>query len=252
MKSYAYDLLVTDKRIDGRRLDEYRPINIEKGRIKNASGSAVVTMGKTKVMVGVKFDIGTPYSDSPEEGNLMVNAEFSPIASPDFEPGRPGEDCIELARVVDRALREAHTIDFKKLCIEPGEKVLTVFVDIHVINNDGNLIDCSCLASLAAMMNAKMPKIDEEGNLVRGEFEKELEIDHHPIEVTVCKVQDKFILDPNSDEEDPISAKLTIAVREDDKICALQKQGSIELTMDDVKKMIEIAIEKSKELRKLL
>ncbi|MEK7831904.1 MAG: hypothetical protein AAB401_12500, partial [Acidobacteriota bacterium] len=47
---------------------------------------------------------------------------------------------IELARVVDRGLRESHCIDLDKLVIKPGEKVFTVFVDIHILDHQGNLI----------------------------------------------------------------------------------------------------------------
>jgi len=151
---------------------------------------------------------------------------------------------------VDRGIRESKCIDLEKLCITPGEIGLSVFVDIHIINHAGNLIDCAFLASLAALMNTKIPKV-EDGKIVRGEFEKDLEILYKPIEVTVCKIENKFILDPTFEEEAAIDTKLTVCVRDDDKVCALQKQGSKELSMDDLKKMIEIAIDKSKELRKL-
>jgi len=251
MESYAYDMIMNDKRSDGRKLDEYRKIVIKKGLIKNAEGSAEVKIGKTKVIVGVKFGIGTPYSDTPNEGTLMVNAEFSPMSSPDFEAGPPRENAVELARVVDRGLRESHCIDLKKLCITPEEQVLSMFVDVHIINNAGNLIDCAFLASIAALMDAKMPKVEND-KIVPGQAEDDLEVLHQPVEITVCKIGDKFVVDPTDDEEESVDAKLTIAVREDDMICALQKQHVEGLTVDDVKQMIEIAMKKSKELRKLL
>ena len=251
MENYAYDLIMNNKRSGGRKFDEYRDIVIKKGFIKNAEGSAEVKIGKTKVMAGVKFGIGTPFSDTPDEGTLMVNAEFSPMASPDFEAGPPRENAVELARVVDRGLRESHCIDLKKLCITPEEQVLSLFVDVHIINNDGNLMDCAFLASIAALMNTKMPKV-ENNKIVVGKGEDDLEVLHQPIEITVCKINDKFMIDPTVDEEESVDAKLTIAVREDDMICALQKQNVEGLSIDDVKQMIEIAIKKSKELRKLL
>jgi len=251
MENYAYDMIMNNKRSGGRKFDEYRDIVIKKGFIKNAEGSAEVKIGKTKVMVGVKFGIGTPFSDTPDEGTLMVNAEFSPMSSPDFESGPPRENAVELARVVDRGLRESHCIDLKKLCITPEEQVFSLFVDVHIINNDGNLMDCAFLASIAALMNTKMPKVENNKIVVR-KGEDDLEVLHQPIEITVCKINDKFLIDPTVDEEESVDAKLTIAVREDDMICALQKQNVEGLSIDDVKQMIEIAIKKSKELRKLL
>ena len=250
MENYASNLLLSDKRINNRKLNEFREIEIKQGIIDKAEGSAIVKLGKTKVIAGVKIETGTPFPDTPDEGMLVVNAEFTPLSSPDFESGPPGEDATELARVVDRGIRESKCIDLKKLCKTSGEMVLCVYVDIHIINHDGNLIDCAALASLAALLDTKIPRIKDD-RIVRGEAEKDLPVLYKPIEVTVCKVDDKFILDPMFEEEAIIDSKLTVCVRDDEKICALQKQGVKELTVDDIKKMIEIAIDKSKELRKL-
>ena len=126
----------SNKRLDGRGLTDYRPIQIETGIIEKAEGSARVRLGKTEVMVGIKIDIGEPYSDRPNEGVLTTSAEFVPLASPEFEAGPPGEDSVELARVVDRGIRESKAIDLEKLCVIPGKKVFIVFIDIYVLNHD--------------------------------------------------------------------------------------------------------------------
>ena len=134
------ELLKNNKRIDERGLYDYRKIKINKNVVPKAEGSAEVFLGNTHVIAGVKMDLGTPFPDRPDEGVLITNAEFVPLASPDFEPGSPKPDSIEMARVVDRAIRESKAIDTKSLCIEPGKKVWTIFVDIYVIDYDGNLI----------------------------------------------------------------------------------------------------------------
>ncbi|MCD6088971.1 exosome complex protein Rrp42, partial [Candidatus Bathyarchaeota archaeon] len=151
-------LLSSGKRLDGRGLLDYRPIQIETGIIEKAEGSARVRIGKTEVVAGVKIEIGEPFPDRPDEGVLTTNAEFVPLASPEFEAGPPTEDSVELARVVDRGIRESKAIDLKKLCIIPGKKVFIVFIDIYVLNHDGNLIDASALAALAALTNTKIFK----------------------------------------------------------------------------------------------
>jgi exosome complex component RRP42 len=86
------DRLVEDKRLDGRGLLDYRDINVETDVITKAEGSALVSLGKTKVLVGVKIETGTPYSDTPNSGVLTVNVELVPLASPSFEPGPPNEE----------------------------------------------------------------------------------------------------------------------------------------------------------------
>ena len=59
----------------------------------------------------------------PNEGSLRFNVEFSPMASPNFEPGRPTENANELARLIERGLRETKAVDLEALCILAGRKV---------------------------------------------------------------------------------------------------------------------------------
>jgi exosome complex component RRP42 len=250
-EKYALELILKGKRMDGRKFDEFRKIEVNKGIIKKAEGSASVKIGDTELIAGVKMNIGEPYADSPNEGILIVNSEFTPLASPDFESGPPGEDAVELSRVVDRGIRESHAIDVEKLVIIPGEKVWTNFIDIHMINHQGNLLDAASLAAVAAILDAKVPKLDGE-NILRGEYEKEFPILHIPINITVGKVGNNFIVDPNLQEEKILDSKLSVAVREDDAICALQKQGTKGLKFEDITEMVSIARSKAKELRKLI
>jgi len=248
---YVLKLIENDERIDGRKLDEFRKITVEKGCIKRAEGSARVKMGKTDVIVGIKMEIGKPFSDMPDMGTLKTGAEFSPIASPDFESGPPGEDATELARIVDRGIRESESIDLEKLCLEKGEKSWEVFVDVHTINHDGNLIDASALAAVAALSVAKIPEIEDD-KIIRDKLVKKLPLLHQPITVTVGKISDKFIIDPLKEEEEVLNSRLTVAIREDGKICAMQKSGNEGISHEDFEKMLDLAIKKSKELRKLI
>jgi len=249
--SYILKLIEKNERIDGRRLDEFRPISIEKDIIEKAEGSARVKLGKTDVIAGIKMEIETPFPDTPNEGVLKTNAEFAPIAHPEFVPGPPSEDATELARVVDRGIRESKSIDLEKLCLVEGEKVWGIFIDIHIINHDGNLIDASALASLAALTTAKIPKY-EDGKIVRGEYVGKLPLLHMPINITVYKILGKYVLDLNREEEDVADAWLSIAVREDGYVCSMQKGGNKGLSLKNVDDMIDLAAQKSKELRKLL
>src|SRR3989338_4474494 len=176
---YAYELIQKGMRIDERKFDEFRKIKIRTDVSNKAEGSAHVTLGETQVIAGVKLKTGEPYPDTPNEGTLIVSAEFTPLASPEFESGPPGEDAIELARVVDRGIRESKTIEMEKLVITPGEKVRSVFVDIYIIDNQGNLMNAAALAALSALLNARMPKLDAEGKINRDEHEGKLPVVHN-------------------------------------------------------------------------
>ena len=252
-REHVLKLLSKGMRIDGRDLLNYRPISINFEVAGKADGSASVRFGDTYVMVGVKAEIGKPFPDTPEEGVLLVNAEFVPLASPDFEPGPPNEDAIELARVVDRGLRKGEVVDLKELCIVPGEKVWMLWVDIYILDHNGNLMDAAALASLAALMNTKLPEVKVEGEEIikTGKF-KPLNIKDYPIAVTLGKIGESFIVDPLLDEEQLMDCRLTVITTKSGNICALQKSFSGTFSQGDVLKALNIAVEKGKELRDLL
>lgn len=248
---YIISLIQQDKRIDERKFDEYREIKLETNISKNAEGSARCKIGDTEVLVGVKMDIGEPYPDNPDEGTIIVTAELSPVASPLFELGPPGQEATELARIVDRGIRESKCIDFKKLCIKKGEKIWMVFIDIYPLNDDGNLIDASVLASLAALKHAKFPKLEDD-KVLFGEFtNKKLELNKLPVTFTFGKINNKILLDLNSREESVINARLSISVNEGN-IHAMQKGGDKAMTLEEVEKMVDIALKKEKELRGII
>ena len=241
-RDYITDLVRQGKRVDGRALDQFRDVILEVGEIKTANGSAKVKVGKTQVLVGVKLEHAEPFPDTPDSGVLMVNAELLPQASPTFEPGPPRVEAIELARVVDRGIRESEMIDLDKLGIKSGEDVWAVFVDIDVLDHDGGLIDVSALAALAALLNVKPPQ-DEDWKL------PEFPIMKRPISVTVAKINDKLIVDPCLDEERVMDARLTMATDEDGNIRAMQKGGSGQFTREDLEQVYDLAIAKGNELR---
>jgi exosome complex component RRP42 len=244
-------LLEKGKRLDERNLTDYREIKIEQGIIEKAEGSARVLMGKTEILVGVKVETGEPFPDTPNEGVMTVNAELVPVASPNFEPGPPDENSIELARVVDRGIRESHAIDTSKLCIEPGKKVFVVFVDVYVLNHDGNLIDASAMAAIAALLNTKMPNYEiKDGEVKIKQGYTQLPIKSHPITVTIGKINNKLIVDPWLEEESVMDSRITFASNEEGNICAIQKGGSSSFTPQQILEASKIALDKAVELRK--
>jgi len=247
------DLFTLGKRVDKRELTEYRQIKVEQGIIERAEGSARVMLGDTDVIVGIKIELGEPFLDTPNQGVLTVNAELTPLASSTFEPGPPDEQSIELARVVDRTIRESKMVDLEKLCLIPKKKVFVVFVDIHVINYDGNLIDASAIAAVAALINTKLFNYEikgEEVTLKPGYTF--LPIVNYPVPVTIVKVGDKLVVDPSREEEEVMDARLTIAIDKNQKVCAVQKGGIGCFTAKEISEANEIAKSKAEEIRKIL
>jgi exosome complex component RRP42 len=242
-KDQIYNLIKKGKRIDGRALDQYRKIEIETGVIKRAEGSAKVKLGATQVLVGVKLQPGEPYSDSPRSGVIITNVELVPVASPLFEPGPPDENATEIARVVDRGVRESGAIDLEKLYIEEN-KVWIIFIDVHVLDDDGNILDASSIGAIAALLTSLVPKKRFE----LGD-DQPLDVRDVPIAITAIQFDSEIILDPSIDEEKIASAKLTVISNKNGSLVGLQKSGAGMLPKENVKKIIEIGIEKGKEIR---
>lgn len=239
-------------RADGRGLEDFRELKIITGYLPKADGSALVKLGDTQVLVGVKLELGSPYPDAPEEGVLVVSAEFVPTASPAFEPGPPDENAIELARVIDRVLREYGVIDTSKLAVIPGRKVWIVWIDIYVLDHGGNLIDASAIAALVALLTSKVPRhvVTENDSIQvdRSSYAAPLPVVKKALTVTVGKLGDSLIVDPTIEEEKVVSAKLIVGVGEDGSIAGLQKSGDGYLTPHEVEKAIGLALRKGNEL----
>ncbi len=246
LREHINRLAATGKRTDGRAFDEPRPLTVQKNYIKNAEGSARVQLGDTDVLVGVKIDVGEPYPDTPNQGVLSTSAELVPLASPTFEAGPPSPTAIELARVVDRGIRESKTVNTEKLCITPKEKVWIMFIDIHALDYDGNLFDAASYGALAALSCAKVPasKIGKE--------DYPLPLEHWPISVTAAKIGGNVLVDPNLDEERIAAARITVTTDENGDIRAMQKGLRGSFSLDEVRAAIRTSQRVGKGLRGII
>ena len=282
-RDYITKIAEQGKRIDGRPFDQYRNIVIETNVVNKAEGSARVWIGNTQVLCGIKMDIGEPFPDTPMTGVMSTAAEFVPLASPDFESGPPRENAIELARVVDRGVRESQVIQLEKLCIAPGKKVWLVFIDIHILDYDGNLFDAASLAALAALLTTKVPvsrflkDLDEND---RNSWQQQL-LDLYtipgvdevafgtdivnknqeaikdfplpmiepPISCTAVKINDFVLFDPCFDEEIIADARLTVATDHNGDIRAMQKGLSGSFSKEEIQKVIKGALDNGQEIR---
>jgi exosome complex component RRP42 len=126
-----------------------------------------------------------------------------------------------------------------------------VFIDVYVLNHDGNLIDASALAALAALINTKMPKYGvEEGEVKVKSSYTPLPVQNYPIAITFAKIEDKMVADPWLEEEQVMDARLTIAIEKDGKICAIQKGGTGYFNAEQILELAKVAQQKAAEIRK--
>ncbi len=248
------EVLSKGKRLDGRELLETRPISIKLGFIEKANGSAKVRLGNTEVIAGVKIQTGAPFEDTPDKGLLVVTAEVLPLASAYAEPGPPNEEAIELARVVDRGLRESGMIDLKSLCLVEGKSVLALFVDISVLNVDGNLFDAASYAAVAALISSKMPKyqVSKDGEVKDTGKMMVLPTKVIPVSITMAIIDDTIIVDPTLDEEAVMSARFTLTSPDKNSLCAGQKGCAGGFSTEQIKFAADTALKKGEEIRRII
>ena len=253
-KEKIQEFLEKNQRLDGRGSEDYRKLIVEDGISPTASSSVRVKFGDTEVLAGVHLAVTTPYPDSPAEGTFMTSAELHPMASQQFDIGRPGINAIELARVIDRGIRESGFIDFKALCIKEGEKVWQVFVDIIAINDDGNLLDVAGLAAIIVLGQARMPVYNEEDGTVEHEFSENpipLVKEALSFSMTFHKLGDTIVADVTEEEESISDFRLTIAMGDNNgvpRITAMQKGGDGVITDEDMENILNLASDTWKEL----
>ncbi|HUR67940.1 MAG TPA: exosome complex protein Rrp42 [Candidatus Thermoplasmatota archaeon] len=252
-RDYLTQLAKDGKRHDGRGFDEFRPVNIRTRYIQQAEGSARVQLGGTDVVVGIKLQQGTPYPDAPNDGTLTTSAELRPMATSDFEVGPPSPESIEVARVVDRGIRESKCIDFAKLCIKPKEKIWMTWLDMHAVDYDGNLFDAASLGCIAALMTANVPASKVTGIEGVGPMQDfPMPIKDLPIMVTAVKLGGQLLFDPTSVEEKVGGPRLSTSFDRQGNIRAMQKGLGGAFTADEVKEIVRRGGERAAELRQIV
>jgi exosome complex component RRP42 len=249
-KQQMWESISKGKRLDGRDLDQIRPIEIEVGLIKKANGSARVKLGNTEVVAGVKVETGEPFEGLENKGALILSAEVLPTASPYVEPGPPDEETVELARVVDRGIRESEMLDLTKLVLISGEIVYVIFVDCSVINADGNLFDATSYAVVSALLDSKLPVFEIRDRKVFDTGEKQdPPITTLPVSITAVRIGDSIVLDPTAEEEACMDSRITITTNSDHNLAAIQKGSTGAFTVDQLKRAAATARIKGEEIR---
>lgn len=247
-RDYLNELALKEQRVDGRKAEEMRPLTITANAIGTADGSAMVQLGKTRLFVGIKVATGSPFADRPKEGVIITSAELIPIASSHFEVGPPSQESIEVARVVDRGIRESKMVELTDLGIEEGKKVWMINIDIHVVDYDGNLFDAATIGAVTALKTTMLPA----KRLGLGEKDIPLKIHHTPTSITAVKIGKSVVVDPNHDEEQVAQARLTATVDEHGALRAMQKGLAGSFTVDEVKYIIDLSQRLGKEIREAI
>jgi exosome complex component RRP42 len=141
-------------------------------------------------------------------------------------------------------VRESKAVDLEALCIVPGKQVWIIFIDVHILDDCGNILDAASLGAIAALLSTKVPA----SRFGLGE-DYILPMRDIPIATTAIEFNDVLMFDPGVDEDAIANTRLTVISTVDGNICGMQKSGTGMLKPEQIYRIIDIACEKAKEIR---
>jgi exosome complex component RRP45 len=248
-EEHLHSLLSHGKRADGRELSQTRPLTMVVGP---ANGHVECCLGNTRILAVVTATLEEPLPQRPTEGFFNVFVELSSMAGPEFIHTRSGTLSTEIARIIDRGLRESNAIDVENLCVNAASHVWSVRCALNVLDHDGNLIDACNAAAVAALMHFRRPECTmQQGGAITVHDPKErlplsLGIHHIPIclsfglwdggngktaaaSVTASSSSEQqlLLLDPTRHEQSICSGSMTITANQFEEICSWHKSGGL-------------------------
>eukprot|EP00891_Asterochloris_glomerata_P004633 jgi/Astpho2/4633/fgenesh1_pg.00067_%23_145_t len=205
-------------RPDGRPLGRARQISIGLGVISTANSSALIKIGSTTLMAGIK---------------LEVAVEMTALASAAHRPGRVSPAAQSLTERVSSILQAAGAVDLKDLCISPGKAVWCVYLELYILDAAGSLLDAALLAAVAALSTLKLPQavVNNSGNVTLREAEQQQESPKQtpavplrlravPLCTTCILYEGQLLTDPTAEEEALAACTISTAMDERDRLIA--------------------------------
>ncbi|MAG24009.1 exosome complex exonuclease Rrp41 [Candidatus Pacearchaeota archaeon] len=217
------------KRIDGRKLEDLRPMTAKVGVIPNADGSALFAFGKTVAIAAVygPRQLHPQHMQDPATGILRCNYDLLSFSVGDRKRPGPNRRAQEISKVTSWALLPA--IDLKEF---PNT---VVDVHIYIIQADAGTRTAGINAASMALAHAGIPMRDLVCSLAVGKNDKNLIVD-------LTKEEEDF--SEGEGATDFALAKLATS----DEITLLQMDGKI--TPDETNEVIKLSNKACEEVYK--
>ena len=226
-------------RIDGRALDELRPIQVETDFVKFAEGSCLISCGDTKVLCCASVEDKVP--PHVPEGTGWVTAEYSMLPRANRERSKRdvaklklSPRSAEIQRLVGRSLRAA--VDLQVL----GEHTITV--DCDVLQGDGGTRTASVTGGFIALALA-CRRLVAEGVLGKSP------ILHYISGVSAGIVEDQPMLDLRYTEDSRAMVDLNCIMNERGELVEIQGTGEGRaFTMQEQQELLRLCEKGNREL----
>jgi ribonuclease PH len=228
-------------RPDGRAAGELRPVRITPGFISSADGSALIEVGRTRVVCTAMVEKTVPQW-LKGRGKGWVTAEYGMLPASTKErnarpgPGRVNSRASEISRLVGRALRAA--VNLAAL----GENQITV--DCDVLEADGGTRTAAITGGWVAMARA-IRAAREDGRLPAGPDP----ITGQVVAVSCGLLDGRAMLDLCYEEDSAADVDLNVAQTPDGRLIEVQASGEeATFARADLERMLHLAARGCKEL----
>ncbi|KAF9528048.1 ribosomal protein S5 domain 2-type protein [Crepidotus variabilis] len=232
-KVYLEKYLDENVRPDGRGASDWRNVEVNVGSISTADGSALVRMGNTTVVCGVKAEIAEPELDREGDGFLVPNLDLPAMCSPRFKPGPPSEEAQVLSNRLNETLVASNFLPVSTLCIQKSKAAWVIYLDATCINYDGNAFDATLLAMVAALRNTTLPQATYNEDLnktfcLRKAPRVSLQLAASvPLSMSFGIFDSRVVLaDPTSFEEPLLESTITVILGDKNKVVTITQVGS--------------------------
>ncbi len=221
------------KRLDGRKVNELRPIKITPNYIPCASGSVLIETGNTRVICAVSAQEDVPrWLKGKNQGWITAEYSMLPYASSDRKQrestsGKVGGRTQEIQRLIGRALRSV--VDMKAL----GER--TLWVDCDVIQADGGTRTASINGSFIALMMA-LEKLKTEKKI------EKIPVKEQVAAISVGIFQNTPLLDLCYEEDSKAEVDMNIVLTNQGRFIEIQGTAEHEpFTESQMHQMLQLA-----------
>lgn len=215
--------ITTIKRLDGRAVNELRSYKFERGFIKTAEGSCLVSCGDTRVIVTAKIDTSLPphlRDARPTQGWLTAEYSMLPGSTQDRisrERNKANSRSLEIQRLIGRSLRAM--VDLKSM------PPITIQVDADVIQADGGTRTASITGAYVAVYDA-LRHLQEHGVTIKDKhyqcFQTSLPIIRQVAAISAGIKDGQAILDLNYEEDSSAEADGNFILSADGDIIEIQ------------------------------
>jgi len=230
-------------RKNNRKLDELRPIKIQRDFNIHAEGSCLVEFGNTRVICTASIaDNVPPFLKGKNQGWITAEYSMLPRATStrnmrESVTGKIGGRTHEIQRMIGRAMRAV--IDLTKI----GER--TIWIDCDVIQADGGTRTTSIVGAFIAMTDAII-KLNEQ-NLINS-----VPIKDSVGAVSVGIVEKKLMLDLDFDEDSNASVDMTIVATGNGDIVEIHSLGEESTySRKEFEGMLNLGLESLKQIAEL-